>query len=372
MSNKTGFIYDEQCFWHTAGEHALVLPVGGWVQPMSAGGHAESPETKRRLKNLLDASGITKHLTLSSAPSCSQAQLLRVHPEHYLNEFKALSDEKGGELGLYAPFGKGSFEIATRSAGLACHAVDKVISGELDNAYSLSRPPGHHCLADQSMGFCLLANIAIAVEHAIEVHGLSRIAVVDWDVHHGNGTQDIFYSRPDVLTISLHQQGCFPPGYSGEEDIGLNKGKGSNINIPLMPGGGHTSYLNAMEKIVIPALDAYQPELILVASGYDACGVDPLARMLAHSETYRTMTQMIMEVSGRHANNKLVIVHEGGYSEAYVPFCGLAVIETLCGVKTGIEDPMLELIQAQQPCQSFNQLQEEKLDWLAKNTPLLV
>lgn len=371
MSSKTGFLYDEHCFWHTAGEHALILPIGDWVQPMAAGGHAESPETKRRFKNLLEASGLSSHLAMSSAPPASEAQLLKVHPEHYLNEFKLLSDQKGGELGLYAPFGKGSYEIASQSAGLACSAVDRVMRGEWKNAYSLSRPPGHHCLADKAMGFCLLANIAVAAEHAIAEYGVNRIAVIDWDVHHGNGTQDIFYSRSDVLTISIHQQGCFPPGYNGVEDTGSGNGQGKNINIPLMPGGGHQSYLDAMENIVIPALHAYQPELIFVASGYDASGVDPLVRMLAHSDTYRQMTKITMEVANQHCENRLIVVHEGGYSEAYVPFCGLAVMEALTDIRTGVEDPLLDLICAQQPDQDFVQLQREKVLAMSERFDLL-
>lgn len=241
-------------------------------------------------------------------------------------------------MGPYAPFGQGSYEIAKLSAGLALHAVDGVLSGTYRNAYSMSRPPGHHCLADTPMGFCLLANIPIAIEAAKKKHGVQRVVVLDWDVHHGNGTQRIFYGRDDVLTISLHQEGCFPPGYSGFEDRGESKGLGYNINLPLLPGGGHDAYQYAMERIVIPAINQYKPDMIIVASGFDANLVDPLARMLLHSDSFRMMTRQVMALADQHCDGRLVIVHEGGY----------AVVETLVGAHMGVEDPYLELGQAWQ------------------------
>ncbi|WP_437882236.1 class II histone deacetylase [Pseudomonas sp. LRF_L74] len=366
MSRRTAFFSDELCFWHSAGMHALVLPVGGWVQPPAAAGFAESPETKRRLKSLLDVSGLSRNLLLRTASPASEEDLLRVHPASYLERFKALSDAGGGDLGPQAPIGPGTYEIAKLSAGLAIAAVDAVLSGEADNAYSLSRPPGHHCLADQAMGFCFLSNIAIAIEAARARHGLERIAVVDWDVHHGNGTQSIFVSRDDVLTVSLHQENCYPPGYSGAEERGTGKGEGFNLNVPLPAGSGHDAYLQAMHSIVVPALERFRPQLIIVACGYDANGVDPLARMLLHSDSYRALTAAVREVAERHCGGRLVLVHEGGYSEAYVPFCGLAAIEELSGVRTAVEDPMLELIELQQPGERHAQFLSEYVETLGR------
>lgn len=366
MSRISAFFYDELSLWHSAGLHALTLPVGGWVQPPAAAGHAESPETKRRFKSLLDVSGLTRHLQVRSAPSATQEDLLRVHTPGYLQRFKAMSDAGGGELGPNAPIGPGSYEIARLSAGLAMAAVDAVLSGEVDNAYSLSRPPGHHCLADSAMGFCFLANIAIAIEAAKARSGLGKVAVIDWDVHHGNGTQSIFEERDDVLTISLHQDGCFPPGYSGETDRGRNAGSGANINIPLPPGSGHEAYLYAMERIVIPALERFEPELIMVACGYDANAVDPLARMLLHSDSFRQMTRSVRKAAEQLCQGRLVLVHEGGYSEAYVPFCGLATVEELAGVRTEVIDPMLDFVQLQQPNEALLTFQRGWIDRLAE------
>jgi len=189
--------------------------------------------------------------------------------------------------------------------------------------------------------------------------------VVDWDVHHGNGTQSIFYDRSDVLTISLHQEACFPPGYSGQEERGVGAGLGYNINIPLLSGGGHDAYLYAMERIVVPALDKFAPEMIIVASGLDANAVDPLARMLLHSESYRLMTKFMKQVANKHCGGRLAIVHEGGYSEAYVPFCGLAIAEELTDERTSVVDPMLELVMAWQPNARFAAFQRGLIDEMA-------
>lgn len=366
MPHKTAFFFDERCLWHSAGQYALTMPVGGWVQPPAAGGLAESPETKRRLKNLMDVSGLTAALDLRSAEPATEEELLRVHPQAYLESFKALSDAGGGEMGDHAPIGPGSYEIAKLSTGLAIGAVSAVMSGKVDNAYSLSRPPGHHCLPDQAMGFCFLANVAIAVEAAKARFGVERVAVVDWDVHHGNGTQAIFYERDDVLTISLHQDGCFPPGYGGERDRGQGAGEGFNLNIPLPAGAGEAAYQQAMERIAIPALERFQPQLILVACGYDANAMDPLARMLLSSHAFRAMTQQIREAAERLCDGRLVLVHEGGYSEAYVPFCGHAVIEELSGVGTAVEDPLLEFIELQQPRGAMAEFLHEYVEEMAR------
>ncbi|PHM36365.1 class II histone deacetylase [Xenorhabdus innexi] len=365
MLRKTGFFFDESCFWHNSGiQHVVMVPVGGWVQPPAGSGHAESPETKRRMKNLMDVSGLSRSLQLSGADPLDETTLNLIHPTEYLQRFKSMSDNGTGLLGHAAPVGAGSYEIAKLSAGLTCAAVEAVLHGKLDNAYSLSRPPGHHCLPDQAMGFCYFANIPLAIERAKKLFGLGRVAVIDWDVHHGNGTQHVFWQRDDVLTISLHQDGCYPEGYSGEDDIGEGKGKGFNINIPLMAGAGHNSYMYAMDQIVLPALHRYQPELIIVACGYDANAIDPLARMQLHSESFREMTRKIQQAADELCAGKLVVVHEGGYSELYVPFCGLAVLEELSGVRTEVQDPLLELFQAQQPREHFDAFQRQDIDAL--------
>jgi len=363
---RTAFFHDEKCLWHsTGGLFSLFLPTGGWVQPPAGAGLAESPESKRRIVSLLQVSSLGPQLDFLSAPMATEEELMRVHPKSYLEQFKALSDTGGGEIGVVAPFGPGSYEIARLSAGLTLHAVDGVLCGRHRNAYVMSRPPGHHCMADAPMGFCLLANIAIAVEAALATHDIGRVVVLDWDVHHGNGTQSIFYDRDDVLTISLHQEGCFPPGYSGAEDRGEGKGEGCNINVPLLPGGGHDAYMYAMQRIVVPAVERFKPDLIVVACGLDANSVDPLARMLAHSGTFRELTQQTMALAERFCQGHLVLVHEGGYAESTVPFCAHAIIEELSGENTDVEDPTLEMFEAWQPNERVVALQRQIIDEMA-------
>jgi len=195
------------------------------------------------------------------------------------------------ELGLRTPFGPGAFEIAALSAGLVTTAVESVLSGQYRNAYALSRPPGHHCLPDWPNGFCLLANIAIAIEAALAKGLANKIAVVDWDVHHGNGTEAIFYDRADVLTISIHQERNYPLDTGDIEHIGEGNGLHTNMNIALPPGCGDKTYTETIEKLVLPTLRLFEPELVVIACGFDACTYDPLSRMMCVSETYRTIMQ---------------------------------------------------------------------------------
>jgi acetoin utilization deacetylase AcuC-like enzyme len=349
MAHETGFFHDERCLWHSTGEAVLFLPVGGWLQPLAGGGHPESPESKRRLKSLLDVSGLTARLAVSSAEPATVEDLLRVHTSGYLERFQALSAGRGGEIGPEALFSHGGFEIAALSAGLAKKAVADVLDGVVPNAYSLSRPPGHHCLPDSGMGFCLLANIPVAIEAAKASRGLGKVAILDWDVHHGNGTQHIYYRRDDVLTISLHQENCFPTDSGAVTEHGEGPGLGFNLNVPLPPGSGHETYLHAMRTIVIPALETFRPDLIVVASGLDANAVDPLARQLLHAGSFREMIRLVKDAADSLCGGRLVVVHEGGYAESAVPFCGLAIIETLSGLRTDVVDPFEETFIAQQP-----------------------
>lgn len=345
----TAFYADERCFWHSGDQYAFLVPVGGLVQPLAGAGLPESPEGKRRLKNLLEVSGLMRQLDQPVAEPATDEDLLRVHTADYIAAFKDLSAKSGGELGQRTPFGPGGFEIAALSAGLVKAALLGTLAGTHRNAYALARPPGHHCLPHYPMGFCLLANIAIAIEAAIAAGAAERFAVVDWDVHHGNGTEAIFIERPDVLTISLHQEHNYPLDTGGADVRGTGAGKGCNFNVPLPPGGGHDAYLFALERIVLPALRRYRPDVILVASGFDASGVDPLSRMMTWAATYREMTQQLMTVADEVCGGRIAMAHEGGYSDVHVPFCGHAVIQTLAGSAIDAPDPLAARISAQQP-----------------------
>ncbi|WP_458791390.1 class II histone deacetylase [Yoonia sp. MH D7] len=345
---STGFFWDEQCFWHGGGNYAGMLPVGGLVQPMN-GGLPESPETKRRLKNLMDVTGLSGELMMQGAAPATYDDLLRVHPAHYLDAFQALSDTGGGEMGARTPFGPGGFEIAALSAGLAKAALIAVLEGRLSNAYALSRPPGHHCLPDYPNGFCLLNNIGVAIEAAKAAGLAKKFAVLDWDVHHGNGTEAVFYDRDDVLTVSIHQDRNYPMDTGAFADRGRGAGLGYNLNIPLPPGVGHTGYLAAMDRLALPAIRDFAPDVLIVACGYDAAANDPLGRMLATAETFRAMTRRVMDTT-----TKIVMVHEGGYSETYVPFCGHAVLQEMSGSQIAAPDPFGDVFPLRQPDARFD------------------
>jgi len=350
----TAFYWDERTFWHGGGNYAFTLPLGGLVQPLAAGGLPESPETKRRMKNLMDVTGLSKELLMCTAPAATLEDLARVHPGSYLTQFKEMSDAGGGELGMRTPFAHGGYELAALSAGLTTQAIRAVMAGEVTNAYALSRPPGHHCLPDFPNGFCLLANIAIGLEAARATQPNLRVAVLDWDVHHGNGTEAIYYDRDDTLTISLHQDGNYPLDTGALADRGRGAGDGFNINLPLHAGAGHNAYLHAMDHVVAPALKAFEPDLIVVACGFDAAVPDPLSTMQATADTFRQMTLRVKSLAERLCNGRLVLAHEGGYSEVYVPFCGHATLEALSGSSINAPDPLEKNFNNRQPNAAFD------------------
>jgi acetoin utilization deacetylase AcuC-like enzyme len=337
----TGFIFHELYLWHNTQNWAQIFPPGLDIQP---GEHAENPETKRRFRNLIEVSGLMDHLMPLKPRAATKAELARVHtPEHIAN-IRALSATGYADAGGLTPMGSGSYDIALLAAGGAMVAVDAVLTGKVGNAYALIRPPGHHATRSSAMGFCLFANAAIAIEHARAVHGLKRIAVVDWDVHHGNGTQSIFYADPGVLTISLHQDNLFPPESGRLDETGTGAGLGYNLNLPLPAGSGDGAYLAAMKRVVLPALQRFKPELIVVPCGFDASGMDPLGRQMVSADGFRSMTRLIMQAADTLCAGRLVMTHEGGYSAAYVPYCGLAVLEELSGIPTHIADPWTAMI----------------------------
>jgi acetoin utilization deacetylase AcuC-like enzyme len=345
----TAFFHDERTLWHAGGLYAGLAPVGGLVQPSATGGLPEDPETKRRLVNLLRVTGLWDEMDVRGAPPLDREALERVHPRAYLDRFEALSDAGGGELGLRAPFGPGGYGIAALSAGLGAAALRAVLRGEAANAYALTRPPGHHCLPDGPMGFCLLANGALAVEAALAEGLAGRIAVLDWDVHHGNGTEAIFHRRGEVLTVSLHQERNFPLDTGAFADRGEGPGAGANLNVPLPPGAGHETWLLALDRLALPAIEAFRPDAVVVACGYDASLIDPLGRMMATAETFRAMTERTRALAERACGGRLVLMHEGGYAESYVPFCGHAALEALTGSATRAPDPYAATFEARQP-----------------------
>ncbi|MDQ1597941.1 MAG: hypothetical protein QOI70_1365 [Microbacteriaceae bacterium] len=332
----TGLVFHERYLWHDTGHGWIVPNDGVVVQPYE---HPENPETKRRMVNLWRASGLLDQLKPIAPRPATVEEVLRVHTADYHQRIADLSAAGGGDAGGLTPFGLGSYEIALMAAGGCIAAVDAVLDGVVDNVYALVRPPGHHAIADVGMGFCLFNNAAITVKHLREVRGVARIAMVDWDVHHGNGQQTAFYDDPSVLTISLHQHLCFPPNSGYVTENGEGDGLGYNVNISLPPGSGHGAYVAAYRRVAMEALRRFRPDFIVAPSGFDGGVFDPLGRMMAWSETFREMTRMLKAAADELCAGRLVLTHEGGYSAPYVPFMGLAVMEELSGIDSGVADP---------------------------------
>lgn len=335
---RTGWNFHELYLWHDTGAASQFFPAGLTVEP---GEHAENAATKRRFRNLMEVSGLTDQLVKVNSVPVTEDDLALFHNRDYIRRIKRDSDNRGGDASELTPFGRGSYEIACLSAGGTFALMDAVLTGEVDNGYALVRPPGHHAESDKGMGFCLFGNIPVAILKNRQKHKFERVVTVDWDVHHGNGTQAAFWSDPGVLTISLHQERLYPLDSGDRSERGAGAGQGYNLNVPLPAGSGHGAYIAAFEQIVLPAIAAYKPDLIVVPSGFDGSAADPLGRMMLHSETYRQMTAMLMQAANVHCDGRLMMSHEGGYSASYVPYCGLAVMEQLSGIKTHIDDPFL-------------------------------
>ena len=330
----TALIWDERFAWHDPG----LASTNAWVEPYPA---LDRPESKRRVWSLLQASGLARHLALTPARMATPEELQRFHTADYIERVRRLAEAGGGETGESARISGNGYEVARLAAGGCMAAVDAVLHGQAANAYALVRPSGHHAESDRGRGFCIFANVVLAVEQARRKHGVQRVAVIDWDVHHGNGTQAAYYADPAVLTISMHQERCYPADSGDVTEIGVGEARGTNVNIPLPPGSGDRVWRGAFERIVVPAVRAFGPDLIVVASGYDAAVGDPLGRMLCHSGTYRALASRTVELARELCGGRLVVCQEGGYSPTYAPFCAHAVIETLAGVATEVVDPWI-------------------------------
>ena len=335
---KTGFVWHERYAWHNTGRGAgpYHADASAWNEPDVR--HSENADGKRRFRNLLDVTGLLDQLVVLTPRPATVEEVCRFHTLDYVERIAAMSAMHGGDadmnVGEGVPFGKGSYEVALLAAGGTITICDAIMDGTVANGYALTRPPGHHALADSGMGFCIFGNAAIAAHHLLAARGLSRVAIVDWDVHHGNGTQAAFYDDPRVLTISLHQDNNFPVDSGLLTETGTGDGVGTSLNVPLPPGSGNGAYEDAFRRVVVPALERFQPEFIIIASGFDASAMDPLGRQMVSPRGYGRLTRQMLDAAGSICDGRLALTHEGGYSEVLVPFCGLAVMEELSGIET--------------------------------------
>ena len=272
--------------------------------------HPERPDRLRAVLAALSEDHFPD-LLRHQAPRVDTALLARVHDPDFVYDLLAITVPPGDRVAIDADtiLSAGSIEAALRAAGAATLAVDLIMAGEASAAFAAVRPPGHHARPAQAMGFCLFNNVALAAQHARERWGLRRIAVADFDVHHGNGTQDLFWDDADLFFASSHQSPCYP----GTGDAGEQGAAGNVANAPLPPGAGGGHFRRAWQRVLLPALDAFAPELVIVSAGFDAHRRDPLAQMELEAEDFAWITRELVALAGRHAGGRIVSLLEGGY-----------------------------------------------------------
>lgn len=302
--SSPAFIYHPDCLKHDTG------PV-----------HVERPERVISVVKHLKQLPLWKKMLHIQPDPVELNWLHQVHPVTYVESIRqrCLKGESvldGGDTHVC----RLSYNIALLAAGAAIRAVDLVVSGKVHSAFSCMRPPGHHAETAKVMGFCLFNNAAIAVRYAQKQYGIERIAIVDWDVHHGNGTQEIFYEDPTVLYISTHQ---FPlwPGTGSATETGSGKGIGFTLNCPMRPGSGEMDYLEMFHSKIIPELHKFQPQLLIISAGFDAHKDDPLAQIELTEQSFEKFTALLMEIANKYCGGKIVSLLEGGYNLAALAKC---------------------------------------------------
>jgi acetoin utilization deacetylase AcuC-like enzyme len=302
------------------------------------GGHVENASRLREVMGLLEREGVLGRLVALQPRPATPDELAQVHTREYIAHIESAAHRGGGWLDADTVMSSASYNAALYAAGGAIVAVESVLGGETDSAFALVRPPGHHATAQQAMGFCLFNNIAIAARYALNHPSVERVLIVDFDVHHGNGTQDAFYADPKVLYFSTHQSPLYP-GTGNISETGAGEGEGTNINVPLPPGCGDEEYGRAFEEILAPAAQRFQPQLILVSAGYDAHWAEALALMRATVSGYAHMVSTLKGLAQRLCSGRLVFSLEGGYHLPALAASVRATLEVLLGSQD-IADPL--------------------------------
>jgi acetoin utilization deacetylase AcuC-like enzyme len=298
---QTGFVYHPDYLNHDMGTH-----------------HPESPDRLRAILSRLEATGSMSQLVRLAPDSPDKewvaSWITKVHTPAYLKGLQKLSPA-GGRVDLDADtsISSGSLNAACVAVAGALTAADAIMQGKVRNAFCAVRPPGHHAEAKHAMGFCLFNNVAIAARYLQQRHGLERVAIVDWDVHHGNGTQHAFYEDPSVFFFSTHQY-PFYPGTGKADEMGSGRGSGYTKNVPLPAGMGDAEYLDTFNSVLRPALKAYRPDAVIVSAGFDAHRDDPIGGMNVTTEGYVALTRVVTEISGELCQGRLLSCLEGGYN----------------------------------------------------------
>ena len=317
---KVGLVYDPIYLKHDTGQHI---------------------ENARRLEAIishLEQTGLKQQLIPIKPGAASIEELSLVHQKQHISHIQDVAQKGGGWLDADTVMSADSYEAALYAAGGVIKATEVVMNGETDSAFALVRPPGHHATAERAMGFCLFNNVAIAAKYALAKYKLERIAIIDFDVHHGNGTQATFYDNPHVLYISTHQY-PFYPGTGSIDETGIGDGKETTVNIPLPAGGGDAEYLSVFDQIIIPVSKRFKPQLILVSAGYDLHWAEGIAMMQVSTTGFAQIVKIIKGLADELCSGRLVFSLEGGYNPAALASSVKATFDTLLG-NTNIEDPL--------------------------------
>jgi len=296
---RTGFVYHADYLGHDMGQ-----------------GHPESPKRLRAIIDRLEETGLLPTLVRIDPTPATDDWITQVHTHAYVQTLRARAPHHGYvSLDSDTAMGPGSLNAAYLAAGGVLAAIDAIMDKRVENAFCAVRPPGHHAEANHAMGFCLINNVAVAARYFQKRYGLERIAIVDWDVHHGNGTQHMFYKDPSVFFFSTHQYPWYP-GTGGADERGDGKGEGYTLNVPCSAGMGDREYLDVFNRILRPALTMYQPDAIIISAGFDAHTDDPLAGMNLTADGYQALTRVVQELAGEHAGGRVLSCLEGGYNLA--------------------------------------------------------
>jgi acetoin utilization deacetylase AcuC-like enzyme len=281
------------------------------------------PESSRRLEALLahlKDSELWNKLHLEAPRRATEEEISLVHSPDYVRQVRELAQRGGGQLDPDTVVSKDSYEAALCAAGALLDATDVVMAGKATNAFCMVRPPGHHATPNRGMGFCLFNNVAIAARYLLSRYQLQRVLIVDWDCHHGNGTQEAFYEEPKVLYVSLHRW-PFYPGTGSQGEIGAGPGKGFTLNVPLGWNTSREEYIVAFEKAMQGQARAYRPEFVLISAGFDNYLGDPIAGLGLEAEDFGRLTEVVLEVARESASGRVVSCLEGGYSLEGLPHC---------------------------------------------------
>ncbi|MCI0414879.1 histone deacetylase [bacterium] len=289
--------------------------------------HPENPERLRAILNGLKEAGLWEGLTHITPEPADEEEILLCHPIRHLEFIRECSRRGSFQIDPDTHVSSHSYEAAMRAAGAAVQAVDCILSGKVRNAFAAVRPPGHHATTERAMGFCLFNNIAIAARHAVKNHGLQRVLIMDWDVHHGNGTQDIFYDDASVVYVSLHK-GHHYPGTGWEEEDGEGVAQGTNINIPFTRVPGPEIYEENFRQ-ALARIHNFRPEFIFISCGFDAHERDPLGNLGLKNETYGRLTEILIDFAGQFDHERVFSILEGGYDYKALAASAAAHVERL-------------------------------------------